>query len=136
MLNTTSDGVPHAGGSGNLAAQIVNLRLNSRQLYRMTLENCSSWESFPYSYNEWMAGQGFVALTSAQISGIVNSPCIRGQITIQGTIRCQNNMGYIIYCGSAGQPTDANGHIAGSAIRGKPEQHGLYHLLRLGRPAD
>ena len=125
VLNTTSDGVPHAGGSGNLAAQVVNLRLNSRQLYRMTLENCSSWESFPYSYDEWMAGQGFVALTSAQISGIVNSPCIRGQITIQGTIRCQNNMGYTIYCGSAGQPTDAtpnggNYHIDGSGVNTKP----------------
>ena len=42
-INTSSAAVPYVGGS----AQVQVARINARDLYRMTLENCASFERFP-----------------------------------------------------------------------------------------
>jgi len=50
-------------------------------------------EGFPYDFEDWRQYCGFVALTPAQLSGQLNSPNIRGNVVLQGSIYCQNNSG-------------------------------------------
>ena len=87
-INTSSSTVQHDATSGNKV-----LRYNARDLYNMTLKNCASMESFPYSFEEWMYNCGIVALTPAQLSGNLNSQNIRGNVVVQGDITCRNRMG-------------------------------------------
>ena len=62
----------------------------------MTLENCASYEDFPYNFDEWYYNCGIVAINPSQLSGILNSPNIRGGVTLQGTVHCKNFMGFPI----------------------------------------
>ena len=87
-INTSSAAVPYVGGDSQ-----KNKRINARDLYYMTLENCASMEGFPYDFEDWRQYCGFVALTPAQLSGQLNSPNIRGNVVLQGSIYCQNNSG-------------------------------------------
>ena len=63
-----------------------------RDLYNMTMQNVANYTEFPYSFEEWYANCGFVALSPSQLSGTLNSPNIRGSVVLQGKIYCQNMM--------------------------------------------
>ena len=90
QINTSSAAVPRRDGKNTTQAH----RLNARDLYRMTLENCASFEDFPYDFEQWYYNCGFVAITPGQLSGILNSPNIRGGVTLQGNIFCKNLSGH------------------------------------------
>ena len=126
VLNTSSDAMPHLGASAaNNQANAVKVRYNQRQLYRMWLDNCSSYELCPYTFQEWKK-MGFVAISSDQFSGITNSPHIRGQITLNGTIFCENNMGYACSVKNtwvAGDTFNFGDDEAGHGVNGTPYKH-------------
>ena len=92
QINTSSAAIPQMDSIGSVQAH----RLNARDLYRMTLENCASFEDFPYDFDEWYYNCGFVAINPSQLSGILNSPNIRGGVTLQGSIECKNLSGHPI----------------------------------------
>ena len=91
VINTSSAGIPHKGGASK---EIFTKRLNARELYKMTLENCSNMTKFPYTFDEWYKHCGFVAISLAQLSGTLNSPNVRGTVVLNGTIHCRNMMGF------------------------------------------
>ena len=107
-INTSSSCVPHDSAGGN---QII--RYNARDLYNMTLKNVSSIEDFPYSFDEWMYHCGIVALTPSQMSGNLNSPNIRGNVVVQGTISVRNRMGCPINVGTQTIPFNDAGNNNG-----------------------
>ena len=92
QINTSSAAIPRIDGETSVQAH----RLNARDLYRMTLENCASFEDFPYDFDDWYYNCGVVAITPGQLSGILNSPNIRGGVTIQGPVHCKNLSGHPI----------------------------------------
>ena len=92
QINTSSSAVPRIDGESSIQAH----RLNARDLYRMTLENAASFVDFPYDFNDWYYHMGIVAINSSQLSGILNSPNIRGGVTLQGTVHCKNLSGHPI----------------------------------------
>jgi hypothetical protein len=93
-INTSNQVVPFKGATG---AQTV--RLNAYELYKMTLENVFSIERYPYSFQEWLECACFVALTPAQLNGVLNSPSIRGNVVVQGQIYVKNMCGMPLNCG-------------------------------------
>ena len=97
QINTSSSAIPRIDGENNVLAH----RLNARDLYRMTLENAASFEDFPYDFNDWYYNCGIVAITPGQLSGILNSPNIRGGVTLQGTVHCKNLSGHPINTNTA-----------------------------------
>ena len=99
QINTSSMGIPFSGEGGAQAA-----RINARDLYRMTLENAASFENFPHDFEDWYRNCCVVAITPGQLSGVLNSPNIRGSVTIQGTVHCKNLTGHPINTGSSNIP--------------------------------
>jgi hypothetical protein len=89
VINTSSSAVPYVGTD-----DIQTRRINARDLYRMTLENCADMTDFPYNFEDWRESCGFVALSPAQLSGQLNSPNIRGNVVMQGKIVCRNYAGH------------------------------------------
>ena len=111
-INTSSAAIPF-DGSDNTQTR----RFNARDLYKMTLANCASFEGFPYSFTEWYENCGFVAVTPAQLSGVLNSPNIRGSVVIQGTVNMMNFCGCPVNVGHTNvalAAQDANG--AGNGV--------------------
>ena len=104
-INTSSAAVPFVGGSG----QVQVARINARDLYRMTLENCASFEKFPFDFIEWYENCGIVAITPSQLSGVLNSPNIRGSVVLQGDIFCRNLMGFPVNVSRSGGVFMADG---------------------------
>jgi len=94
IVNTSNQAVPYKGTNSTQA-----IRINAYDLYKMTLENCFSMERFPYSFEEWMESACFVALTPGQLNGVLNSPSIRGNVTVQGTVYCKNMTRMAVNCG-------------------------------------
>ena len=88
-INTSAVAIPHLGGDN-----IITKRINARELYRMTLENCANLTDFSYTFEEWYKHCGFVALSPSQLSGTLNSPNIRGTVVLQGTVYGRNMMGF------------------------------------------
>ena len=88
-INTSSASLPYKGSQ-----DVQTRRLNARDLYMMTLENAASFEDFPDDFEEWFNGGGFCAITPAQLSGNLNSPCIRGNVVVQGDIYAINKTGH------------------------------------------
>ena len=89
VINTSSAAVPFVGTD-----DVQTRRINARDLYRMTLENCADMTDFPYNFEDWRESCGFVALSPAQLSGQLNSPNIRGNVVMQGKIVCRNYAGH------------------------------------------
>ena len=90
-INTSAVTLPRKGGSDNLT-----IRINSRNLYNMTMKNVANYTEFPYSYDEWMQHCCIVALSPSQLSGTLNSPNIRGSVVVQGKVYYKNMMGHPI----------------------------------------
>ncbi len=90
-VNTSAVCLPRKGGSDN-----ITLRINSRNLYDMTMKNVANYTEFPYTYEEWIQHCGIVALSPAQLSGTLNSPNIRGSVVVQGKVYIKNLMGHPI----------------------------------------
>ena len=88
-INTSSASLPYKGSQ-----DVQTRRLNARDLYLMTLENASSFEDYPDTFEEWYKGGGFCAITPAQLSGNLASPNIRGNVVIQGDIYAINKTGH------------------------------------------
>ena len=94
IVNTSNAAVPFKGAGGTQSA-----RVNAYDLYKMTLANCFSMERFPHSFEDWLQGGAFVALTPAQMNGVLASPSIRGNVTVQGTIHVKNMTNLPVNCG-------------------------------------
>ena len=107
QINTSSAAIPFAGEGGQQAA-----RINAADLYRMTLENCASIENFPHTFEEWYYNCCVVAVTPAQLSGVLNSPNVRGGVTLQGTIHCKNLTGHPINTGAGNVTYTGSGNPA------------------------
>lgn len=88
-INTSAKAI-NFRGTDNIATR----RLNARELYEMTLENCANVAEFPYTFDEWYKDCGFVAISPAQLSGTLNSPNIRGSVVLQGMVHGRNMMGF------------------------------------------
>ena len=101
QINTSSNGIPYKG-TGKKQEQ----RINARELYRMTLENCASFEKFPHNFDEWLYNCAIVAVTPAQLSGVLNSPNVRGGVTLQGTVHCRNYTGHLVNTSAQNIPVD------------------------------
>ena len=108
-INTSSAAIPYKGGPDNAQTH----RVNARDLYKMTLENCASFENFAYSFTEWYENCGFVAVTPAQLSGVLNSPNIRGSVVLQGTVYMRNLCGCPVNVSRANQIMAGNDAAAG-----------------------
>ncbi len=98
IVNTSNQAVPYKGST-----DVQSVRINAYDLYKLTLENCFSIERFSYSFDEWMESGCFVAITPAQMNGVLNSPSIRGNVVIQGEVYVKNCMPQPINCGKATQ---------------------------------
>ena len=98
IVNTSNQAVPFKGST-----DVQSVRINAYDLYKMTLENCFSIERFPYSFDEWLEAGCFVAITPAQLNGVLNSPSIRGNVVLQGEIYVKNCMPQPVNCGKATQ---------------------------------
>ena len=108
IINTSADGIPKEGGD-----EVKAIRYNARELYKMTLKNCGSVESFPYTFEEWFRHCPFVLISSDDINGITNSMGIRGQITLQGKVYGFNQMGYDAHIGTANPAQAADPNLPG-----------------------
>ena len=106
QINTSSNGIPYKG-TGKKQEQ----RINARELYRMTLENAASFEQFPHNFDEWLYNCAIVAVTPAQLSGVLNSPNIRGGVTLQGTVYCRNYTGHLVNTATADRTIDLGNHV-------------------------
>lgn len=98
IVNTSNQAVPFKG-----TQDVQSVRINAYDLYKMTLANCFSMEKFPYSFEEWLQGGCFVALTPAQLNGVLNSPSIRGNVTVQGSVHVKNMSRTPVNCGKGDQ---------------------------------
>ena len=88
-INTSAKAINYRGTDS-----VPTKRLNARELYAMTLENCANVADFPYTFEEWYKDCGFVAISPAQLSGTLNSPNIRGSVVLQGMVYGRNMMGF------------------------------------------
>ena len=113
VINTSSAGIPHKGGSNTDAENFVK-RLNARELYKMTLENCANMTKFPYTFEEWYRHCGFVAISPAQLSGTLNSPNVRGTVVLSGTIHGRNMMGFP--CNVTNNSINLDNNIAANGV--------------------
>jgi hypothetical protein len=109
-INTSSAAIQYDGEQ-----TVQSARINSRDLYRMTVENCASYEKFPYTYEQWAEHCGVVAVTPGQLSGVLNSPNIRGSVVLQGTVFCKNMMGHPMNASRLDQPL-ANGDALNGVV--------------------
>ena len=109
IVNTSNQAVPYKG-----TQDVQSIRINAYDLYKMTLANCFSMEKYAHSFEEWMQGGCFVALTPAQLNGVLNSPSIRGNVTVQGIVHVKNMSRTAVNCGKTDQKWDAN--WAGSGV--------------------
>ena len=103
IINTSPDVAP-SHGTSDFGANITHLRYNSRQLYEMYLKNCASVERAVYTYDEWFYGGCVVLMSPQDMNGILPSQHIRGNVSIQGTIKAVNTLGYGVYVGGASPP--------------------------------
>ena len=108
IVNTSNQAVPFKGNQS-----VQSARVNAYDLYKMTLANCFSMERFPHTFEEWLQGGCFVALTPAQMNGVLASPSIRGNVTVQGIISCKNMSHLPVNCGKTTQTWDANWCVDG-----------------------
>ena len=99
IVNTSPDVIPDRG-KGDSDANITTLRYNTRELYNLYLKNCASVERAIYDFDTWFQRGCCVLLTSADMNGILPSCHIRGNVSVQGTIRAVNTLGYKCYVGS------------------------------------
>ena len=90
-INTSAVALPYKGGNDTITRS-----MNARDLYNMTMQNVANYTEFPYTFEEWYANCGFVALSPAQLSGTLNSPNIRGAVVVQGKVFGTNMMGHPI----------------------------------------
>ena len=103
IVNTSNQAVPFKG-----TTDVQSVRINAYDLYKMTLANCYSMEKFPHSFEEWLQGGCFVALSPAQLNGVLNSPSIRGNVTVQGSVYVKNMSRTPVNCGKANQAWTTN----------------------------
>jgi len=75
----------------------------------MTLQNCHSINDFAYSFEDWYQNCCIVALSPAQLSGVINSPNVRGAVTLSGTVHGRNMSGHAVNIGTASQQMAAAG---------------------------
>ena len=107
-INTSAVALPYKGGSDQ-----VTVSINARDLYNMTMQNVANYTEFPYTFEEWYSGCGFVALSPSQLSGTLNSPNIRGSVVLQGKIYSQNLMGHPINVSRGSVPFSADDGAGG-----------------------
>ena len=99
-VNTSPDVIPAVGGASTADAGRHQLTYNARQLYEFYKENTSHTECL-YDFNTWRESACCVIITSEQMSGILASSSIKGNVTISGSIEAVNTMGYSVYIGDA-----------------------------------
>ena len=59
----------------------------------------TSYTSCLYTFDEWCDGGCVVILTPDDLNGILPSPNIRGNLSIQGTVHARNVLGYKVHVG-------------------------------------
>ena len=106
-INTSTNAVAYDGSN-----KVITKRLNARELYRMTLENCHSINSFAHSFEDWYYSCCIVALSPSQLSGVINSPNIRGTVTISGTVFGRNMSGHPVNIGTSNLTYDDGNNMA------------------------
>lgn len=102
VVNTSPDVFPAIGNAGVEDAKRHQLTYNARQLYEFYKENTSQ-EKCLYDFDTWRRDACCVIITSEQMSGILASSSIKGNVTISGSIECVNTMGYACYVGDASE---------------------------------
>jgi len=123
IINTSPDVVPSHGANAYSDANIINVRYNSRQLYKLYLKNCASVERAIYSYDQWFRSGCTVLLTPADFNGILTPAHCRGNISVSGTINAVNLMGYSVYVGN-GSPAQLDGNQVGASWGSVPAAPG------------
>jgi len=109
MINTANDVCPRAGGASFVGneSSMCSARFNAKTLYNLYLKNTSKDKAL-YSFKDWSQSGCVVILTRDDFNGILPSPHVRGNLSIQGTVFCRNMTGIPAHVGSGAPGNHAN----------------------------